>query len=100
MTPEMICSMDEVRLAPGDVMVWYTDGLTEASDQNEQEFGTRRLLESVRQHSNGSARELCDQLWQDVSAFSQRESLYDDLTVIVVKMKSASEPATFPAFSD
>jgi serine phosphatase RsbU (regulator of sigma subunit) len=100
MTPEMICSMDEVRLAPGDVMVWYTDGLTEASDQNEQEFGTRRLLDSVRQHSDGSAREICNQLWQDVAAFSQRESLYDDLTVIVVKMKSVSEPATFPAFSD
>src|SRR5258708_29225601 len=100
MTPELVCSLDEVRLAPGDVMVWYTDGLTEASDQNQQEFGTRRLLESVRQHSNGSAREICDQLWQDVAAFTQRESLYDDLTVIAVKMKSFPEPVTLPAFSD
>jgi serine phosphatase RsbU (regulator of sigma subunit) len=100
MMPEMICSLDEIRLAPGDIMVWYTDGLTEASDQAGQQFGTNRLLESVRQHSDGSAREICDQLCLDVAAYTQPESLYDDLTVVVVKMKSDSEPVTMPAFSD
>jgi serine phosphatase RsbU (regulator of sigma subunit) len=100
MSPEMDCSLEEIRLAPGDIMVWYTDGLTEASDRDANEFGTKRLLESVRQHSGGSAREICDQLWRDVGAFTQRDSLDDDLTLMVVKMKSVLEPATFPPFSD
>jgi serine phosphatase RsbU (regulator of sigma subunit) len=81
-------------------MVWYTDGLTEASDRDAKEFGTGRLLDSVRRHSAGSAREICEQLWQDVAAFTQRDSLSDDLTLMVIKMKSASEVVVFPAFSD
>jgi serine phosphatase RsbU (regulator of sigma subunit) len=100
MTPEIVCSLDEIILAAGDILVLYTDGLTDAGIQDTKAFGTRRLLESVRQHSEGSAREICDQLCQDVTAFTQRDSLDDDLTVMVVKMKSASEPVSYPAFSD
>ena len=100
MTPEIDCSLEEIRLATGDIMVWYTDGLTEASDRDAKEFGTSRLLESVRLHAGSSSREICDQLWRDVAAFTQRDSLDDDLTLMVVKMKNASEPAVFPAFSD
>jgi len=100
MSPEMECSLEEITLAPGDIMVWYTDGLTDASDRGVNEFGTKRLLESVRQHSSGSAREICDQLWRDVAAFTQRDSLDDDLTLMVIKMKNVLEPIHFPSFSD
>jgi len=100
MSPEMECSLEEITLAPGDIMVWYTDGLTDASDRGANEFGSKRLLESVRQHSSGSAREICDQLWRDVAAFTQRDSLDDDLTLMVIKMKNVLEPIHFPPFSD
>jgi serine phosphatase RsbU (regulator of sigma subunit) len=100
MSPEMECSLEEITLAPGDIMVWYTDGLTDASDRGVNEFGTKRLLESVRRHSGGSAREICDQLWRDVAAFTQRDSLDDDLTLMVIKMKNVLEPIHFPPFSD
>ncbi len=100
MTPEMDCSLEEITLAPGDIMVWYTDGLTEASNRDAKEFGTERLLESVRVHSGGSAREICDDLWRDVAGFTQRNSLDDDLTLMVIKMKNVMEPNAFPPFSD
>src|SRR5258708_5506607 len=100
MTPEMDCSVEEIRLEPGDIMVWYTDGLTEASDRDAKEFGAVRLLESVRLRSGSSARVICEQLWLDVAALTQRDSLSDDLTLMVIKMKSASEAVVFPAFSD
>jgi sigma-B regulation protein RsbU (phosphoserine phosphatase) len=100
MSPEMDCSLEEITLAPGDIMVWYTDGLTDASNRDAEEFGTKRLLESVRLHSGGSAREICDQLWRDVAGFTQRDSLDDDLTLMVIKMKRVSEPGGFPPFSD
>lgn len=98
--PEMDCSLEEIRLAPGDIMVWYTDGVTEAADRNATEFGTGRLLESVRTHSGRSAKEICDQIWRGVAAFTQRESLDDDLTLMVIKMKNVLEVSTFPPFSD
>jgi sigma-B regulation protein RsbU (phosphoserine phosphatase) len=100
MSPEMDCALEEITLAPGDIMVWYTDGLTEASNREAKEFGTKRLLEAVRVHSSGSAREICDQLWRDVRAFTQRDSLDDDLTLMVIKMKNVLEPNAFPPFSD
>jgi serine phosphatase RsbU (regulator of sigma subunit) len=100
MAPEIECSLDEVRLEPGDILVMYTDGLTDAGIRDANEFGTRRLLESVRLHSDGSAREICDQLWSDVGDFTQRDSLDDDLTLMVVKMKSEPELNAFPPFSD
>ena len=100
MAPEMDCALEEITLAAGDIMVWYTDGLTEANDRDAQEFGTERLLESVRMHSGGSAREICDQIWRDVAGFTQRDSLDDDLTLMVIKMKNVLEPNVFPPFSD
>ena len=100
MSPEMDCALDEITLAPGDIMVWYTDGLTEASNRDATEFGTKRLLESVRVYSSSSAREICDHLWRDVAAFTQRDSLDDDLTLMVIKMKSVLEPNAFSPFSD
>ena len=100
MSPEMDCSLEEITLAPGDVMVWYTDGVTEANNRDAEEFGTKRLLESVRLRSGGSAREICDQLWRDVAGFTERDSLDDDLTLMVIKMKRVSESDGFPPFSD
>jgi serine phosphatase RsbU (regulator of sigma subunit) len=99
-SPQIGCSLEEIKLHPGDVMVWYTDGLTEASNGDLTEFGTKRLLESVRSHSEGTAREICDRIWRDVTAFTQRDSLEDDLTLMVVKMRSGPEPKAFPPFSD
>jgi sigma-B regulation protein RsbU (phosphoserine phosphatase) len=100
MSPEMDCSLEEITLAPGDIMVWYTDGVTDASNRDAEEFGTKRLLESVHAHSGGNAREICDHLWRDVAAFTQRDSLDDDLTLMVIKMKDVLEPNAFPPFSD
>jgi len=100
MMPEMDCLLEEISLAPGDIMVWYTDGVTEAKDRDATEFGTGRLLESVRAHSGGSAREICDQVSRDVAAFTKRETLDDDLTLMVIKMKSVLAPGEVPPFSD
>ena len=74
--------------------------MTEAKDRDATEFGTGRLLESVRAHSGGSAREICDQVSRDVAAFTQRETLDDDLTLMVIKMKSVLAPGEVPPFSD
>jgi len=95
---ELNCRLEEIPLAPSDMLVWYTDGVTEASDREDNEFGSERILEVVRKHSKRTAREICDRLYQAVAGFTQRNSLDDDLTIMVVKMED--DPDSSPAFSD
>jgi sigma-B regulation protein RsbU (phosphoserine phosphatase) len=87
LSAELNCRLEEIALGPSDILVWYTDGVTEASDKEGREFGTNRVLDVVRVHSNGTAREICDQLYRAVSDFAQRESLDDDFTLMVLKLK-------------
>lgn len=86
-SPELNCKLEEVGLGPSDILVWYTDGVSEANDNEGREFGIDRILEVVRQHSSGTASEICDQLYRTVAKFAQRDSLDDDVTVMVLKMK-------------
>src|SRR4051812_24645926 len=47
---EWNCSIEECQLFPGDTLVLYTDGVTEAFNDQEEEFGEQRLVEALRQH--------------------------------------------------
>jgi serine phosphatase RsbU (regulator of sigma subunit) len=100
LSAELNCILEEVALEPSDILVCYTDGVTEASDASGQEFGTERLLNVARQHFSSTAREICDQIYRSVAAFTRRDSLDDDLTVMVVKLKEDPESLDFPAFPD
>lgn len=90
----------EVALEPSDILVWYTDGVSEASNAEGREFGTGRILKVVRENSSRTAREICDELYRAVAEFTKRDSLDDDLTVMVVKLKEDPESLNFPTFSD
>jgi serine phosphatase RsbU (regulator of sigma subunit) len=86
---EWDCSMREQELAPGDVLVLYTDGVTEASNQQGQEFGERCLIESLRQHRELSCQGLLTAIVDGVQRFSPHEQ-HDDITAIVAKFKARS----------
>ena len=76
----------EVRLEAGDRLVLYTDGLTEAMDVNEQEFGECRLVEMGRRNAALSAAELLETIVKEVSGYSGG-SFQDDFTLVVVAVK-------------
>ena len=76
----------EVQLEPGDRLVLYTDGLTEAMDSAEQEFGEPRLLELGSRNTALSAAELLKTIMSEVSSFSGG-SFQDDFTLVVVAVK-------------
>jgi serine phosphatase RsbU (regulator of sigma subunit) len=99
-SPELDCTVEEIALEPDDILVWYTDGLTEASNAEAEEFGTGRMLKVVRENSTGTAREICDQLYRAVAEFTRRDSLDDDLTVMVIKVKNDTESGELRGFSD
>jgi serine phosphatase RsbU (regulator of sigma subunit) len=71
------------QLEPGDRLVLYTDGLTEAMNSAEQEFGEPRLVELGNRNVTMNAAELLKTIMNDVSSFSGG-SFQDDFTLVVV----------------
>ena len=70
---------------PGDVLVVYSDGVTEAMDAAETEFGEEKLTEIVNSHLDDSAAELIDRIFGDVKKHAGDHPQYDDMTMVVVK---------------
>jgi serine phosphatase RsbU (regulator of sigma subunit)/catechol 2,3-dioxygenase-like lactoylglutathione lyase family enzyme len=78
------CTMEERELAPGDAVLLYTDGVTEALNGEGEEFGEERLLEATRQHRELSLPELLAAVADQARRFSSHEQT-DDITLIVAK---------------
>ena len=78
------CAKEERELAPGDAVLLYTDGVTEAQNDEGEEFGEVRLLEAARQHRERSPLELLAAVADQARGFSPHEQA-DDITLIVAK---------------
>ena len=87
----------EIQLDPGDKLFLYTDGVPEATDAQQQMFGTTRMLEAL----NASAGDTPEQLLKDVryavDAFVCGAEQFDDLTMLCVERKKAAAKAETPA---
>jgi phosphoserine phosphatase RsbU/P len=76
-----------VELDEGDVLLLYTDGITEATNSSRDQFGSDRLAEVVRQNSDLPADGLIQRVQQAVSIFSEGSPLADDITLVVYKVQ-------------
>lgn len=75
----------ETRLQPGEALVVYSDGVSEAVNLREEEFGLDRLTEVVRRNLTASASGLRDRVESALSAFTQTAPANDDITLVIVK---------------
>ncbi len=75
----------KLRLRAGDVLVFYTDGVTEAVNARKEQFGEERLYALVRAQRDESATDLLRTLKQSLTAFMGETPAYDDITLIVAK---------------
>lgn len=80
--------LERVALAPGDVLVLYSDGLTEAMNEQQELFGEDRLKATVERAVNGSAAALLDEIKRDVASFTGTEPAHDDMTIVVLQANS------------
>ena len=80
------CEMGERRICSGDTLALYTDGITEAFNNAEEEFGEERLVAALRKHGACCSRELLEAIVAEVRGFSPREQR-DDITMIVAKCR-------------
>lgn len=76
----------KISLSSNDLLVLYTDGVTEAMNKDEtEEFGEERLLDCIKRNRNKSADEIQQAIIDDVEAFSH-DIQYDDITLIIIKV--------------
>src|SRR5271165_3800859 len=81
---EWDCTVAECELASGDVLVIYTDGISEAGPNEDEEFADERLIAATRKHQQQSAGEILENILTEVQQFSRGEQA-DDMTLIVAR---------------
>ena len=74
-----------VTLQSGDILVFYTDGVTEARNADGEEFETERLVELVRAYRELGAMDMVRRICRDVHHFQSDKFSQDDLTLSIVK---------------
>jgi sigma-B regulation protein RsbU (phosphoserine phosphatase) len=81
------------QLQPGDVLVIYSDGVTEAVSPSGEEFGATRLYEVVSRNIESSAAGIRDRIESSLTKFAQGTSAADDITLVIVKRQAESKRA-------
>jgi sigma-B regulation protein RsbU (phosphoserine phosphatase) len=84
LSPEEICELTSADIAGGDVLVFYTDGVTEAENPLGEEFGMERLSAEVLRGSSLSAEDLMTNIYNAAAEFCG-DHFNDDVTLLVVK---------------
>jgi sigma-B regulation protein RsbU (phosphoserine phosphatase) len=82
-TPDASFNRGYVEIVTGDVLCMYTDGIVEAHDEHDNEFGLERLQEIVRSNRDRTAQEIVQEILQQVAAWGWEGE--DDRTVVIVK---------------
>ena len=89
MLPDVRYRPCEVRLAPGDGLVFYTDGVIEAANPGGERYGEERLHAALRRPGADTARSVTSRLLDDVLAFCDGVPFEDDLALLVVRLPTA-----------
>ncbi len=92
LSPDEICELASADLTAGDVMVFYTDGVTEAGNRFGEEFGIERLSAVVRRGSSLSAEDLMVDIYNTAADFCG-DDFDDDATILVVKCHFHDSPS-------
>lgn len=74
-------------LHPGDLVVMYTDGVTEAMNSAGEEWGTRKLIETVERMADAPAEDVLDNIRREVLAFTGNNHQSDDMTMLAFKIR-------------
>ena len=82
---------DTIPLHEGDLYLFFTDGITEAMDANDDCFGESRLGQLVEAHANLRSDELRERVLREIAAFVGDAPQHDDMTMIVLKVEDAGK---------
>ncbi|MBS4027912.1 MAG: PP2C family protein-serine/threonine phosphatase [Ignavibacteriales bacterium] len=76
---------ETITLQSNDILVIYSDGITEAMNTSEEDFGEERLIKIILQNKNSDASTLVEKIVSEVKSFAGKAEQSDDITLVVVK---------------
>lgn len=79
-----------VQLEPGDILLAYTDGISEAMTTADEEWGEERMIEAAHAARHGSADEILQAIFQAADEFTAGAPQHDDMTLLVMKLDACS----------
>lgn len=82
---DRLLQQQSISLAPGDAIVLFTDGLTETTNPDDEEFGLKRLVALVEEKGALNSADLGHTIYESVEAFAKGEPAMDDQTLVVIK---------------
>ncbi len=77
----------QITLLPGDFLICYTDGITEALNIENMEFGEKRLRELITSHEWHTSQDLRNFIYETIHKFSRGMDQYDDMTLVIFQIK-------------
>jgi sigma-B regulation protein RsbU (phosphoserine phosphatase) len=94
---ERLLKEDTIQLHPGDLYLFFTDGISEAMNTHDDLFGETRLGQLVETHAHLPSEELRERVLREIAAFVGEAPQHDDMTMILLKVDDACAPAAFDA---
>ncbi len=85
--PHVKYTIESVSFEVGDVLVIYSDGITESANANYDEFGEKRLVKVIRRNIEKTPKEITYAILDEVINFSKEGKYFDDKTLVVIKRK-------------
>ena len=79
----------EFELRKGDALFVYTDGVAEATDANDELFGTDRMLEALNAHPDATPEEVVGNVKEGIDRFVRDAEQFDDITMLCLEYKGA-----------
>lgn len=83
--PNAKYTVENINFEPGDVLLIYTDGITESANLEFEAYNEERLIECLRKNRSLSSKEICYSILEDVLKFSADGKYADDKTLVVIK---------------
>jgi phosphoserine phosphatase RsbU/P len=83
--PQARYTCGAVQMLPGDTLIVYSDGVNEAEDPREEQFGDDRVLQIVTDAPAHAPREICERIMSQVAGFAAPGTIQDDRTLMVVR---------------
>ena len=87
---------ESLTLAPGDTLIFYTDGITEAMNEKFESFGEEQLLASIDAHRDYDPGKLRQQIISEIEAFVGKGMQHDDMTLILLRRNSGAGTTNTP----
>ncbi len=75
----------KIKLRKNDTLIFYTDGITESKNQNNEDFGDNRFVETIKRNLDKNIEQIAREIISEVSIFANNSTQYDDITLLILR---------------